>query len=93
MTKRPVKSTLSDTNISLDGLTDVQIDTIKKVREIQTFLFNDKNKIHHLNDHIIEYCDICLYIDNSNKDFSDNYLIRRVNKLYNTIFKSKRGKV
>lgn len=75
-----------------DGVNNEHIDTIKKALEIQDILINDPPNDKRFNNnsskYLLDY--ITILNDVKNSDYSDAYIVSRINSLYNKIFKHRR---
>ena len=78
-------------NISLDGLTTEQKETILKLSKIQKELFNKDLELSISNDrnnNILDFYKIYQYID-ENPNYTDKEVTILINDLYDRVFKRK----
>lgn len=92
MLNKPSVRLVTDLDHILYGLSEEHKDALLKMLEIKKALFSDDtelNLFNYNNNFIVPYCQIINYVE-SNKDYSDEIIIKKINELYNRMFKNRR---
>lgn len=86
------KKPISDKDYIMNGLSQEHRETMQKMYELTEFFTDDemKSKPDKVIDLFIDYCNIIYYIESENKDYSDRFIISRVNNLYKKTFRNRR---
>jgi hypothetical protein len=92
MINKPIKSL--DTDTSLNGLNDKEIDTIKKMLQIRDILLfdepKDKEFMKKSTSYLLDFIIILNKLESENDDYTDIAIQRDINRLYARIFKNRR---